>query len=468
MKVKEVSSAIIDKEGRRLDCGPYMSGAIETKELLKKLRAKKDHLRSLTENGIGGIINPGRITRIWVDDPAHGYPFLSSTDILHSDLSNVSLIAKSAAKKNRNLLLKKNSTLITRSGAIGRMTFARAEMDGMACTEDVLRVIPDESKVLPGFVFAYLSSRFGVPLIASGTYGSIITHLEPHHIADLPVPRLGNVEELAHELVFKAGEELTESSHLMTEATAKLFKYAGLSESMNHEFLSDHRRYGWEQKSTTLTSLRGLNYDPRSAELIAAVTNIRHDKLGSLVDRSNFEGHIVFKRIDADPEHAVMLVGQRDAFQLRPDGRWISRKSIEGLGLQVPSGTTVIPCHGTLGESELYCRATLVTERTAQYAYSGDFYRCIPKDGLIAPGYLYAYLRSRFAFRIIRAMSTGSKQQYQHPALMANMAIPRLSKEKEAEIAAMVDRAAQLRDHAIDLEDRAVALVENAIEEEGR
>lgn len=65
-------------------------------------------------------------------------------------------------------------------------------------------------------------------------------------------------------------------------------------------------------------------------------------------------------------------------------------------------------------------------------------------------------------------MSTGSKQQYQHPVLMANMPIPRLDDEKEQEIASMVDRAGYLRDHALELEDEAVALVEHAIEEGGR
>ena len=272
----------------------------------------------------------------------------------------------------------------------------------------------------------------------------------------------------AHSLVEQAASELTESINLMENATQQLLDCAGLSESINSDFLSDSRRLGWSEKVSSLYSLRALNFDPRSKALEESVLAIRHDLLGELVDRSNFEGHIVFKRIDASPEYGVMLVGQREAFQIRPEGRWISKKSVEGLGLEVPAGTTVIPCHGTLGESELYCRATLVTERTSQYAYSGDFYRCIPKEGVIASGYLFAFLRSRFAFRMIRAMSTGSKQQYQHPVLMANMPIPRLDAEKEQEIASMVDRAAYLRDHALDLEDQAIALVERTIEEGGR
>lgn len=465
---RAIPSSWLENNGRRLDCGPYLSGAIEARELLCRLSARKDDLQDLTDDGINGIINVGRIPRLWVDDARYGYPFLSSTDILQTDLSHLSYIAKSLVNQNKNLLIKKNWTLITRSGTIGRMAYARTDMDDMACTEDVLRVVPNERRILPGYLYAYLSSRFGVSMVVSGTYGAIIQHIEPHHITDLPVPRIGDIERQAHQLVQQAADELTESSRLMQEATTLLLITAGLGESNNHIYLTDNRRQGWAESSFNAFTLRALNYDPRAKELWNAVNSVRHDRLGDLVDRANFEGHIVFKRIDAEPEHSLMLVGQRDAFQLRPDGRWISKKSVEGLGLQVPAGTTVIPCHGTLGESELYCRAALVTPRTSEYAYSGDFYRCIPKQGSIASGYLYAFLRSRFAFRMIRSMSTGSKQQYQHPMLMASMPIPRLDESVEAEIAAKVDRAAYLRDHAINLEDQAIALVERAIEEGGR
>ena len=72
--------------------------------------------------------------------------------IFERTLSNVSFIAKSVARQNPQLLIKKHCTLITRSGSIGRMAYARADMDGMACTEDVLRVIPEADKVGSGSV----------------------------------------------------------------------------------------------------------------------------------------------------------------------------------------------------------------------------------------------------------------------------------------------------------------------------
>ena len=106
----------------------------------------------LTSGGLNGIINAGRIARTWVNDPEYGIPFLSSTDILQADLSIVSLISKKTVQTNPDLILGKGWTLITRSGTIGRMTYCRPDMNGMACSEDVLRVVPDLDKILPGYL----------------------------------------------------------------------------------------------------------------------------------------------------------------------------------------------------------------------------------------------------------------------------------------------------------------------------
>ncbi|MCP5102148.1 MAG: restriction endonuclease subunit S [bacterium] len=466
MKIKTIPSKWLESEGRRLDCGPYMSGAIEAKELLKK--HKTEPLHTLTFGHNGGIFNGPRFPRIYVDDPACGVPFLGSTDILHADLSNIHLLSKKLVEVNPALVLDDGWTLITCSGTIGRMVYARSDMKGMAGSQHFMRVSPDVDKIKPGYLFAYLSSRFGVPIVVSGTYGAIIQHIEPHHIADLPVPRLEDVEERAHELVQKAADELSEHAALMNLATTMLLSEAGLEESLNYKYLSDTRRLGWAERNSNSCFLRALNYDPRAKELWGAAISINHDLLGDIVHRENFEGYIVFTRIDCESEFGSLLIGQREAFSLRPKGRWISKKSIDGLGLIVPPRTTVIPCQGTLGESEVYCRAVYVTPRNSDYAYSGHFYRCIPKEDVIAPGYLYAFMRSRFVFRLLRSISIGSKQQYQHPKMMTKIPIPRLDAKAEQAIAEKVDRAAYLRDHAIDLEDEARAIVERAIEEGGR
>ena len=89
---RAIPSTWLENNGRRLDCGPYMSGAVEAKELLKK--HPNEMLKDLTAGHNGGIFNGPRFPRTYVDDPSNGVPFLGSTDMLYADLSSVPLLSK--------------------------------------------------------------------------------------------------------------------------------------------------------------------------------------------------------------------------------------------------------------------------------------------------------------------------------------------------------------------------------------
>src|SRR5690349_19081567 len=89
-----VMSSWFGLNGCRLDSKPYLSDSMEAKAQLARLAVQKSILMELTLGGLNGIINAGRIARNWVNDPEYGIPFLSSTDILQADLSNLSLISK--------------------------------------------------------------------------------------------------------------------------------------------------------------------------------------------------------------------------------------------------------------------------------------------------------------------------------------------------------------------------------------
>jgi type I restriction enzyme S subunit len=130
MKTKAVPSGWLELDGRRLDCGPYMSGALEAKALLERLNVRKDPLQEVTANGIAGIFNGPRFARLYVDDPANGVPFLGSTDILNADLTNLALLSRKQVAANPRLVVHARWTLITCSGTIGRMAYARPDIDG--------------------------------------------------------------------------------------------------------------------------------------------------------------------------------------------------------------------------------------------------------------------------------------------------------------------------------------------------
>src|SRR5690606_3867167 len=131
------------------------------------------------DDGQEGIFHAGRESRWWVNSPAYGVPYLSSSSVLRADLSGLPFIHRSQVDANPRFTIREGWTLITRSGTIGRMVYARPDMDGLACSEHVMRVAPNPKRVAPGYVYAFLASKFGVPLVVSGTYGSIIQSIEP-------------------------------------------------------------------------------------------------------------------------------------------------------------------------------------------------------------------------------------------------------------------------------------------------
>lgn len=462
MRIKKVPSPWIARWGNRLDAGPYLSGAVDARMLMESPKFRSSKLSSVTS----AIYHAGRESRSWVSAKEYGVPFLSSSDILRADLTNLAFISRKQVSANPGFLIRKGWTLITRSGTIGRMVYVRPDMDGMACSEHAMRVVPDERSIAPGYLYSFLRSRYGVPMVIGGTYGSIIQSIEPEHIADLPVPRLDEKTEFkTHELVEEAATQLTRYGDLLRRATRDLFDAIGIEDIESSHWHIDRSHLGWEQQGLPWGTFRALNYEPRSVATWSELSLMPHSRLGDLCDPTHFTGRTFFTRVDCEPEFGRMLVGQRQAFQFRPDGRWISKKSIEGLGLVVPKGTVLIPSHGTLGEQELYCRSVVVTDQTSEYAFSGDFFRCIPIGNQVSGFYLFAFLRSETAFRLLRSMSTGGKQQSQHLAMIRAMPIPRLPERQEAEIGNLVCEAADSFDRALKLEDDALSLVESAIRE---
>lgn len=457
---KAVPSTWLENNDRRLDCGPYMSGSVEAKELLKR------HHTELLANVTQDIYHAGRESRIWVNSTEHGVPFMGSTDILVSDLSYLPLISKKQIASNPKFTIRNGWTLITRSGTVGRMAFARPDMDGVACSEHVMRVTPNEDIIKPGYLYAYLSSRFGVPIVVSGTYGAIIQHIEPQHIANLPVPRLGVVEDQVHELVQQAADLLVYCQVNLKATTTLYFDSVGLSDISPSEWHSWGSDLGFAT-TAGVQSLRALNFNPRFNRLCERIKQGPWKPLGKLCLPGTLKRGSRFKRVDADHEYAYKLIGQKELFWLRPEGRWIAKQYVPDDVL-VEDGSILVAARGTLGESELYCRSEFIQGSSIQNAYSEDILRVIGDESVIARGALFAFMRSETAFRMLRSISVGSKLQDHHYAMLPSLPIPYPPQNIIAQCHQLVIDAYAARERAVDLENKARALVEHAIEAGGR
>ncbi|WHM30794.1 restriction endonuclease subunit S [Streptomyces sp. BPPL-273] len=451
------------EQGLRLDAAPYLSGAFAAKQLLKGL-PETVPLRLLTEGG-DGIFHAGRTVRRWVTAPEHGVRFFSSTDIMGADFSNLPMISKESVALNPRLPIHSGWTLITRSGNVGRIAYARPDIDGYACSEDVMRVAPNPACVKPGYLNTFLRSRFGVPIITSQAYGAIIQHIEPHHIADLPVPRFGEeVENRIHELVEEAAQLRSEFQGGLQEATRDLFTTAGLEKLLDVRWHEQQRDLGFTQRKLTSTTLRALNYQPRARRIIDELHKVDHVPLGDICTGGQLSRGLRFTRVEGAEGslYSYKLVGQRQAFWLRPEGRWISKAQTSPEVL-ARDETILVASQGTLGENEVFGRPIFATGSWLSYAFSEHFLRIRPGDAAFTGAYLFAFLRSDSMFRVLRSMSTGGKQQDIHTGLCAKIPVPLLTAAARVRITKTIRSAYRKRDEADAKEDQAMSLLEEAV-----
>lgn len=464
-----VRYAWFTEQGYRLDASPYLSGAYEARKLLERLSVPKEPLRSLTTGHDGGIYNGPKFRRVYVHDRRYGVPFLGSTDMLEADFSWLPLLRKRDAKSLPYLEVQEGMTLISCSGTVGRTTYVRPDMAGFWSSQDIMKVNPDRSKIRPGYLYAYLRSRFGISMITSAAYGAIIQHIEPHHIADLPVPRLDReIEERIHELVQEAAELRARFQAGVVAATRDLFASAGLPELIDLAWHKQPREIGFAAMGVNATSLRAVNYSARARHIMDRLRSVSHKTLGDICEGGQLSRGPRFKRVRTEPGHGARLVGQRQAFWVRPEEDWIALRPVELAGLYVQDETVMVASRGLVGENSLIGRAIFVTGSWLEYAYTEDFLRVISGDPDIPGAYLFAFLRSEAAFRVLRSMLVGTGPQDIHPELRRQIPVPLCTPADRARIAETVRQAYRDRDEADSKEDEALRLLDEAVREAAR
>jgi type I restriction enzyme S subunit len=390
---------------------------------------------------------------------------LGSTDILDADLSYVSLLSKKQVEGNPDLVLDDGWTLITCSGTIGRMAYARSDMKGMAGSQHFMRVIPDTEKIASGYLYAYLSSRFGVPIVVSGTYGAIIQHIEPQHIAELPVPRLGSVEARAHELVQGAAELRGEATCLLKMAGGMLNEQFGFPEML----ALSHRIFSCSVASSSLVlkRLEATFHDAVAQESDRILASIpRKDALSTLGISISETGRL--KQIFVDKEYGAPFLTSGEIFRQRyePD-RFLSNRLLpDESEWATQEGDLLLARSGQVGG--IIGRGVWADRRFAGGCVSVDVLRLGAQNSRILPGYLYAYLfLTDVGYRQLIRTAAGSSIPHLSAPDVLRLLIPRCDDAIEKQVNDLVWNAGHKRAEAQEKEDEARTLVERAIEDGG-
>jgi len=465
MKIAEIPNTWILEGGLRLDPRPYVGGAMRLRK--RVLELPHSRLHTVTTGFRGGIFthlfSP---KRTYVSDRKYGVPFLGASSMLQADLSDLPLLSNRDAESRsyKPLKVRKGMTLISCSGSVGRMTYARASMEGMASAGDVLKIQPDPEKIPPGYLYAFLRSEVGAALVSGGTYGTIVQHLERQHVADIPVPRLGKrIEGAVHELVDEAARLRDEASELF-----------GRSDNQFIELLSLPRpKPQSEHASPQVSSSTSSKFIERADAYYYAPMNEDARRAFDSVETTVRVGEVaevfipgIFKRQYAsDPVYGVPYITGVDVFRLAPTTDQFLLKNVAyDVGLVLKKGMIVIQEAGQLGG--LIGRSVLVGDILDGYACSNNMVRVTAKDDADT-GYLFSVLSSTYGVRLISREAAGSSIPHIEAGRVRSLAIPWPDQDLRARIGRCVLEAQHRRDDAIHAEREAVRIVEGAIERGG-
>lgn len=451
-----VRSSWLDEGGRRLDCNPYMSGALEARDALKLLKAPKEKLKDVTRR----IFHAGREGRLWVNSLEYGVPFMGSSDILSADLSTLPLMSKKQVGRNPLFTLGEKWTLITRSGTIGRMAYVRPDMAGLACSEHVMRVVPDESRISPGYLYAFLSSKYGVPLVVAGTYGAIIQHIEPEHIANLPVPRLGNDFELhVSGLILKAAEQRALASHNRRAAIA------AFETLLCWKRLEIHCLFRAASSADVLRRMDAFYHSAKVAQGIEALSRLHSVRLAEKVERVFEPNRGARLKVD-HRDYGVPFLSSSAVFEVHPKGEYlISRSRTPHFdSLLLSSRDVLLPRSGQLGG--IIGRAALPLIDNVGNAGSEHLVRVRCRSDEDA-AYLWAVLASEPGYWAIVGTAYGSSIPSLDTTLIAEINIPWFNPLDRSRISSLARDAIEAQSRGIVYESEAIRMVEQEIGENG-
>ena len=135
------------------------------------------------------IFCPGRFKRNYVDRGSDAVPFLGGANISELIPTGTKWLA-SDDPRLKELRVEQGWILITRSGSTGIVARVPAAWHGVAMSEHVIRIVPEASKIDPGYLLAVLRSDYGQAYLARGIFGSVIDEITPDYVGQMPVPLL--------------------------------------------------------------------------------------------------------------------------------------------------------------------------------------------------------------------------------------------------------------------------------------
>jgi type I restriction enzyme S subunit len=448
MKILRAKSQWFYKSDLRFDAEYHLGEGPATLRALESGKRKTIPLMDATLDIFKGNI----FKRIYVDDPTKGYPFISASDMVKAELEPGWFVSRKFLSKKDELEIKQNWILVSRSGTLGQTVYTNANFSGIIGSDDLIRIIPNEDRVLPGYLYAFLASRYGYALLTQSSYGGVIKHIEPHHLVNIPVPIFDKRVEK------KIDEYITVSATHRCEASKNLKKALYYFDSQFDDINEQKKVFVKDIKSFAFSWV-GRNNDVVANAWQRKLKNKEHITIKDVA--SEIFAPPLFKHIYLTTDNGYpFFTGSELAKGIREKYRFLSKKGVKNIAdYQVRRNTLVVyksgPRDGMIGST------FLVDSSIDGGCLSDHVIRVKIADHKIN-NWVFAFLRSKAGKRTLHNLATGTAILFITPDRVGNIRIPFDPKQLN-KISLLVDEYLANFEKAQDLESKAISIIEKEI-----
>lgn len=460
-----VSLSDMVSRGKRLEASVFDVDAKQARESV--YRGKYGTVILYGDSGLietayyPGWMQRSRLKRIWCDKPYGEGFYLPSqmTDLYPVPEKHISRLADCDMDELR---LKENTLLLTRSGTIGNISYVSKTLAGCVFSDDVIRVTFKKEYDL-GYVYTYLKSKVGSLILQTNGYGSVITHVEPDHLAEVPVPNAPvGVRQHIHNLIAQSYALRDESNEMIDNATNLMT--AELHLPAIHDLQKKAASVStYDVKLSNMNLRLDASYHVPVVDAIIAHLKENVAEVTTVGDSRISEAVILpgrFSRVYVEEGYGRVLIGGKQLGELDPSGKkYLSNTKHDKIlsKLEVRENTTLITRSGTIG------KIAFVPKHWEHWIPSDHIIRAVPANKDIA-GYLYIFLASDYGRTLITRYTYGSVVDEIDDDHVRQIPIPLLrNKDVQQQINALALESNAKRYEAYKLEQEALHIMNEEV-----
>lgn len=462
VKWSSVSLSEVLARGSRLEASVFDIKGKQARETLTLCRWEVVNLWS-DEGLIDTAWYPTRFKRIYVDKG--GVPFFLPSQLKEVYPKPLKFISEKTPTNFETIKVRENQLLLTRSGTIGSCTIVSATLKDKVFSDDVIRISPKNPTDV-GYIYAFFKTEIGQTLIQTNNYGAVISHIEPEHLAEIPIPNPQALIKIEiHNLVMDSFDLRDESNELIDQAEKLLIQALELPpiDELVVEYIEP--KAGFQNYNVKLSELNGRfdasYHTPITNQLLSHLT--KHAE--SVVPLQKLCLKIIkvgmFKRNYVEKGFGAKFLGGRDILLLSPETeKYLSYKHHKSLiegNLQLKENMLLVSARGTIGNM-------MIVPKHLESSVASENIISIHPSSKNVSGYLYSFLNSVYGKLLMKRETCGAVIDMLIEHDLAKLPIPLLkNKDVQQKINDLVLEANQKRYDAYLLEQKAINTINEKV-----